>query len=78
MHGPSYGTVYFNELDEAVTSSWDDSVGESFLQKVKKLTRSLGSAQDDFLKNAKKLDSLSGEEKVYESHEFEFEKKYKV
>ena len=72
------GTVYLNELDETVTYSWDDRVGESFLQRVKDVTRSLGYAQDAFFANVKKLDAISGKEEVYESREFEFERKYKV
>ena len=74
----SGGTVYLNELDKTVTYSWNDYVGERFLQTVNDITHNLGSAQDVFLRNVKKLDGISGEEQVYESREFEFERKYKV
>lgn len=74
----SGGTVYLNELDKTVTYSWNDRVGENFLQAVKDVTHGLGYAQDVFLRNVKKLDGISGEEQVYESREFEFERKYKV
>lgn len=74
----SGGTVYLNELDKTVTYSWNDRVGENFLQAVKDVTHGLGYAQDGFFANVKKLDVISGEEQVYESREFEFERKYKV
>ena len=72
------GTVYLNELEKTVTYSWNDRVGEGFLQVVKDVTHGLGYAQDGFFANVKKLDVISGEEEVYESREFEFERKYKV
>lgn len=74
----SGGTVYLNELDKTVTYSWDDYVGERFLQTANDITHNLGSAQDVFLRNVKKLDGISGEEEIYESREFELKRKYDV
>ncbi len=72
------GTVYLNELDKTVTYSWNDRIGENFLQVVNDVTHCLGYAQDDFFANVKKLDVISGKEEIYKSREFEFERKYKV
>lgn len=71
-------TVYLNELDKTVTYSWNDYIGERFLQTVNDITHNLGSAQDGFFSNVKKLDGISGKEEIYESREFELKRKYDV
>lgn len=71
-------TISLNEVHNMITYSWDDTVGASFLSAVKKVTKDVTQNEYGFIHCIQSLESVTGNETVYESRSSELEAKYKV